>query len=460
MAVTVSETQGTLAPGPRGLPLIGSAVPLLRDILGTTLKGMHEYGDVVRYVAGPPGPMRVVAYGIANPDDVQHVLATGSSHYSKQDAAYIELRGLVGDGLLTSEGEVWRRQKRMVQPLFTHKRVGGYVDMMADEGDDVVRRWARATERGEKVDLHHEMTRLSLRIVGRALFGADVEEILPFFKHNVPFLSRRAFVRSITPVKIPLEWPTPGNRKAAKAQAEVYGVVDDLIARRREQPVEGEDLLSLLIAAQDPEGGVALDDGEVRDQALIFLLAGHETTATSMTFALHLLGLHPDVQARVEDEVDEVLGDRLPTLEDVEKLSLTTMVVKEAMRLYPAAYAIPRLTEEDDEIGGYTIRAGTVAVVSPWLAHRHPRHWEQPERFMPERFTPEREKARHRYAYLPFGGGPRACIGQYFSMLEAIIVTAMLARAFRLKSPPGEVPLLPGVTLRPKRAMPTTIEAR
>src|SRR5919197_5502221 len=288
--VSVSEKQSAVAPGPRGLPLIGSAIPLLHDILGTTLKGLHKYGDVVRYVAGPPGPMRVIAYGIANPDDVQHVLAGGASHYSKQDAGYIELRGLIGDGLLTSEGETWRRQKRMVQPLFTHKRVGGYADMMAEEGMGAVERWDASARRGEKVDLHGEMTRLSLRVAGRALFGSDVEEALPAFRQNVPLLSRRAFVRSITPVKIPLHWPTPGNRKATRAQSEVYGVVDDLIARRRAAPVVAEDLLSLLIAAQDPEGGVALTDREVRDQALIFLLAGHETTATSMTFSLHLLG--------------------------------------------------------------------------------------------------------------------------------------------------------------------------
>jgi cytochrome P450 len=297
-------------------------------------------------------------------------------------------------------------------------------------------------------------------VAGRALFGSDVEEALPAFRYNIPFLSRRAFVRSITPVKIPLHWPTPGNRKATRAQSEVYGVVDDLIARRRAAPAAGEDLLSLLIAAQDPEGGVALSDGEVRDQALIFLVAGHETTATSMTFALHLLGLHPDVQTRVQEEVEEVLGDRLPVLEDVGALQYTTMVVKEAMRLYPAAYAIPRLTEEDDEVGGYTIPAGTVAVVSPWLTHRHPRFWDDPERFNPERFTPDLEKARHRYAYFPFGGGPRACIGQYFSMLEAIIAVAMIARAFRLTSPPGPVPLFPAITLRPRRAMPCTIERR
>ena len=376
--VTVAEQKGSVAPGPRGLPVVGSAIGLLRDILGTTLKGMHEYGDVVRYVAGPPGPMRVIAYGIAHPDGVQHVLAGGASHYSKQDAAYVELRGLVGDGLLTSEGETWRRQKRMVQPLFTHRRVGGYVDMMAEEAAGVVDRWDRSAERGETVDLHGEMTRLSLRVVGRALFGADVEEILPTFKDNVPFLSRRAFVRSITPVMIPQHWPTPGNRHGARAQ----------------------------------------------------------------------------------DEVDEVPGERPPALEDVGALSVTTMAVKEAMRLYPAAYAIPRLTEEADELNGYAIPAGSVAVVSPWVTHRHPRFWDDPERFDPERFTPEREKARHRYAYFPFGGGPRACIGQYFSMLEAVIVTAMLARAYRLTSPSGPVPLLPGITLRPRRAMPCRIERR
>jgi cytochrome P450 len=457
---TVVEKPTSVAPGPRGLPIIGSAIPLQRDILGTTLKGMHRYGDVVRYVAGPPGPMRVVAFGIAHPDLAQHVLATGASHYSKQDAAYIELRNLVGNGLLTSEGETWRRQKRMVQPLFTHKRVGDYVGMMADEAGAVVGQWTDAARRGESVDLHGEMSRVSLRVVGRALFGGDTDEILHAFRHNVPYLSRRAFVRSITPVKIPETWPLPGNRKAARAQDEVNAAVDMLVARRRAQPTGDDDLLSLLLAAQDPEGGVGLDDGEVRDQTLIFLAAGQETTATSMTFALHLLGLHPDVQARVQQEVDEVLGDRLPTLEDIPALAWTTMAVKEAMRLFPAAYAIPRLTEETDELNGYEIPAGSMAVVSPYITHRHPRFWDDPERYDPERFTPEREKARHRYAYFPFGGGPRACIGQYFSMLEAIVVTAMLARAFRFTSPPGEVPLVPGITLRPKRAMPCAIAER
>ncbi len=219
-------------------------------------------------------------------------------------------------------------------------------------------------------------------------------------------------------------------------------------------------MLDLLLRATDPEGGEGLDNSEVRDQVLVFLLAGHETTATSLTFTFHLLGHHPEVQDRVFDEVTQVLGDRPPALEDIRALSYTTMAIKEAMRLYPAAYAMGRMATRDDTFEGYAIPAGSPAVVSPWATHRHPRFWDEPERFDPSRFTPERERARHRYAYFPFGGGPRACIGQYFSMLEAVIVTAMLVRAFRLKTQERRVPLFTGITLRPSGAMPCELERR
>lgn len=448
--VVAAEKRFLEAPGPKGLPVVGSALDLLRDILGTTLNGMLEYGDLVRFVAGPPGAMRVTAYGIAHPEDIQHVLAGAAENYSKQDSSYMEIRALVGDGLLTSEGDTWKRQKRLVQPLFTHKRVAGYAGMMAEEGAALVERWDEMRRNDGAVDLHGEMTRYSLRVVCKALFGTDVDEIIPMLKDNVPFLSKRAFTRSLSPVTIPTSWPTPGNRHADRALAEVYGVVDGLISDRRRQPTGEEDLLSLLLQAQDPLGGQGLSDKEVRDQALIFLLAGHETTATALTFTLHLLGLHPDIQKKVQQEVDDILGDRMPVLEDSRALSYTTMAIKEAMRLYPSAYAIPRLVMIDDEIRGYKIAAGSVAVCSPYVTHRHPDFWEDPERYDPERFTPEKEKSRHRYAYFPFGGGPRACIGQYFSMLEAVIITAQLVRAFQFTSDTAPVKLFTGITLRPK----------
>lgn len=456
--MATETTEPKQAPGPRGLPLVGSALDLLRDILGTSIKGQRRYGDVVRYVAGPPGPMRVIAYGIAHPDDVRQVLATRADHYSKQDAAYRELRALVGDGLLTSEGETWVRQKRLIQPLFTRRRVAEYVQMMSDESDALVRRWAGFREAGPAVDLHSEMTRFSLRVVCRALFGSDADRMLPVLRDNVPFLSRRAFSRSIAPVHLPDTWPTPGNRKTRRAMDDIYGLVDGLIAARRANPAATDDLLTRLLQAQDPEGGEPLSDSEVRDQALIFLLAGHETTATSLTFVLHLLGLHPEIQQRVRDEAIEVLGDRLPEHADVDRLAYTTMACKEAMRLYPAVYTIPRLVERDDVVGGFTLPAGSVAAVSSWVSHRHPDFWDDPETFDPDRFTPDKEKARHRYAWYPFGGGPRSCIGQYFSMLETIVVTAVAVRAYEFRSTPGPVKLFTGVTLRPNQPMPCLID--
>jgi cytochrome P450 len=421
---------------------------------------MLEYGNVVHVTAGPP-PVRMHAYGIFHPDGVQQVLAGNAENYFKGDQVYAELIDLLGNGLLTSEGEVWKRQKRLVQPLFTHKRVASYVPMMVEEGEEVVARWRAALARGETVDLHSEMTRVTLRVVGRAVFGTDVDHMIPIFKDSVPYLSKRAFQRGVMPLRVPSGWPTPGNRTAKRYKDRIYAVVDDLIASRRRNPTEGDDLVNLLLRAQDPEGGQGLSDDEVRDQALIFLMAGHETTATSLTFTFHLLGHHPDVQRRVHEEVDRVLGAGPLTLEGVRDLAYTTMVIKEAMRLYPAAHATARTPVADDRIGGYRIPAQTsTVVVSPWVTHRHPAFWDDPERFDPERFTPEAEKARHRYAYFPFGGGPRACIGSYFSMLEATIVTGIVMRAFDVETDPAPVPLFTGITLRPAGPMPAKVTPR
>lgn len=456
---TMAPRGNPVIPGPRGLPLLGSAIAMRRDLLGFMHRGLLEYGEVVRATAGV-GRLQVKVFGVFHPDGVQHVLASNSENYFKGDDVYQEVRTLLGNGLLTSEGDTWRRQKRLVQPLFTHKRVAAYVPMMAGEAGDLIHRWEPGAAAGQPVDLHTEMTRITLRVVGRAVFGADVDHMIPVFKDSVPYLSRRAFERGILPVRIPDDWPTPGNRRAQRYKDSIYGLVDEFVAVRRASPSAGEDLVNLLIRAQDPEDPQGLTDDEVRDQALIFLMAGHETTATSLTFALHLLGHHPEAQSRAQEEIDAVLGDREPTLADFKDLTYTTMAVKEAMRLYPAAHNIPRSATADDVISGYQIPAGSAVVVSPWVTHRHPRFWDNPQAFDPERFSPEREASRHRYAYFPFGGGPRACIGQYFSMLEAVLVTAMILRAYDVKTQAGPVPLFTGITLRPDRAMPATLIAR
>jgi cytochrome P450 len=464
MAVQADEIRDAgkrVPPGPKGSPVLGSALDLKNDLLGTTHRAMLEYGDVVRFTVGPAGRFQEEAYGVFHPDFVQQVLTSKTAGYVKDDGVWNELRHLLGDGLLTSEGEEWKRQKRMIQPIFTHRRVASYVPMMAAETRTAVERWNGFADADITVDLNDEMARLTLSVVGRALFGADVEGAVPVIRQTVPFLSERAIHRALFPVAIPETWPTPGNRKALKYQKALYDVVDDLIAARRAKPAEGEDLLGLLLQATDPENGQGLDDEEVRDQVLIFLLAGHETTATSLTFTLHLLGQHPEIQSYLQTEVDRVLQGRTePTLEDVMNLRYTTMVIKEAMRLYPAAYGIPRFCKNGDTIGGYEIPAGKSVFCSTWATHRHPDFWEDPEEFDPERFTPEREKARPRYAYFPFGGGARACIGQYFSMLEAAVVTALLMQSFKVTTPEGPVKLFTGITLRPEGAVPARIERR
>ncbi|HEU5002171.1 MAG TPA: cytochrome P450 [Actinomycetota bacterium] len=448
-----------MAPGPKGLPLLGPAIQMRRDLVGFMHSGMLEYGDVVRVAAGF-GKYAFEAFGIFHPEGAQRVLAGNADNYDKSDQAYEEVRNLLGNGLLTSEGDVWKRQKRMVQPLFTHKRVAAYVPLIADEAQTVVDRWRPAQVAGTPVDLHEEMTRVTLRVVGRAVFGTDVDHMIPVFKDSVPYLSRRAFERGVMPVRVPEDWPLPSNRKAAAYKADIYAVVDELIASRRAHPTGGDDLVNMLLRAQDPEGGEGLSDEEVRDQALIFLMAGHETTATALTFTLHLLGLHPEVQARVHEEVDQVLGDGEPTMEQALALQYTTQTIKEAMRLYPSAHSTPRTAVTDDVISGYRIPAGAVVVPSPWVTHRHPAFWDEPGRYDPDRFTPEREKARHRYAYFPFGGGPRACIGQYFSMLESVFVTALLMRNYDVKTVDGKVKLFQGITLRPNQPMPAHLTPR
>jgi cytochrome P450 len=252
-------------------------------------------------------------------------------------------------------------------------------------------------------------------------------------------------MRAYNPLRTPRSWPTPANRRAAAARDEIRSVCDELIAARRADGA-GDDLIGLLIAARD--GDERLDDSEIRDQVLIFLLAGHDTTAIALTFALHLLGQHPEEQERVRAEAAAV-GGRTPGAADVEQLAYTTMVLKEAMRLYPPAWGFGRRNSADDEVGGHRVPGGADILVSPWVTHRHPGFWDEPERFDPERFSPGRESARHKHAYFPFGAGPRACIGQYFSMLEAAILLSVIVRDHELTSLSGHVPLAPRITLHP-----------
>jgi cytochrome P450 len=436
-------------PHPRASPLLGSAPDLRKSQIRTYERVMREYGDVVRLSVGPPG-VRFDLYCVFHPEGVKAVLAGSRAGYSKGNRFYRQIAESFGWGLLTSEGELWQRQRRLVQPLFTRRQIATYAELMAEEASAAAGRWDRATRNGGIVDANAEMVRLALRVVGRAIFGDDVARAGVVLDSAFPVLNRYTFRRAMSPLAPPASWPTPDNRRAARARRALYEVVDELIAHRQQAGPDGDDLLSRLLRARDPDTGEAMDVQQVRDEALIFLLAGHETTSTGLTFTLHLLGRHPDEQRLVHDELDAVLDGRAPTLDDAPTLERTAMAIKEAMRLYPPAYALGRLSVTENEIGGYSIPEGAYVVVSQFATHRHRQFWDDPEAFDPARFSPERERARHPHAYFPFGAGPRACIGSHFAMLEATIAVAALLQRFRIHSHQPDVPLdTAGITLRP-----------
>ncbi|MGH3769554.1 MAG: cytochrome P450 [Pseudonocardiaceae bacterium] len=451
--MTVTTSVAHRAPVADGSFLLGSAQQLRRDVLGAAEQAFRQYGDVVEFRAGPPG-MRVKMYMLFHPDAAHRVLAGAAGNYRKDNIFYGEVRGAFGDGLLTSQDDDWLRQKRFLQPLFTHRRISGYAEAMGEEVADLLANWH--SRRPHAVDLHEEMTRLTMRIVGRILFGDDVSRALLAVRQSFEPLGEAVRRRSFSPVRLPRSWPTPVNRRLVTAQKALYGVCDEIIARRRAASDRGTDLLGLLLDARDQ--GHALSDSEVRDQVLIFLLAGHETTSTALTFALHLLGQHPDLQRQIRAEADALGG--MPTAADAPALVQTTMALKEAMRLYPSAPMLGRRAVTDDEICGYRIPAGSDVVLVPWVIHRHPQFWDEPTRFEPQRFTPERDKGRHRYAWMPFGGGPRGCIGQHFSMLEASIALASLVREFEFETPSGEPRYTNHITLRPTHAVTSRLTPR
>ena len=441
-------------PHPRAHPLLGWAPQLRRSQVETYVRMMREHGDVVRLSVGPSW-LGLALHCVFSPDGVRRVLAGSRDAYAKRNRFYLEIADALGWGLLTTEGERWEHQRRLIQPLFTRKQIAGYAELMAEEAAAAAERWQRATDDGARVDAHAEMVRLTLRVVGRSIFGDDVERAIPVLDSAFPVLNHRTFQRATTPVATPASWPTPANRRAARARRALYGVVDELIARRARDGAEGDDLVSLLLSARDADSGETMDVQQVRDEVLIFLLAGHETTSTALTFTLQLLGQHPDEQARIHGELDAVLGGRAPAAEDVPALQCTAMAIKEAMRLYPPAYAIGRRAELETEIGGFVIPAGAYVLVSQYATHRHPEFWEKPETFDPSRFTPEREQTRHRFAYFPFGAGPRACIGSQFAMLEAVIAVAALMQRLQLRSELLDVPIdTAGITLRPRGPVP------
>ena len=439
---------------PGGPPLlrlgpVGALRAWRRDPLGL-LRRAAALGDVVRVPLA-----RFEAWLVNHPDAVHEVLVAEHRRLMKgptMQAAKL----LLGESLLTSEGEFHRQQRRLIQPLFRPERLRRYAAAMVAHAERTAQRWSP----GGEVDVHAEMARLALGVVAEALFAADVEQDEARAIGRALSAQLAQFGRIFSPLfPLSVRLPLPATRRFQATRDLLDRTIRRMIAERRAAGATGDDLLSRLIAAEE-EGLPGMTDRQVRDEALTLFLAGHETTAVALTWAWYLLGEHPEVEARLHAELDEVLGGRPPAPDDLPRLRLAERVVREAMRLYPPAWAMGRRALGDVRIGGHLLPAGTVVVVSPYLLHRDPRWWDRPEAFRPERWEEEAPE-RPRLAYLPFGAGPRMCVGEPFAWMEAVLVLATLGRRVRLRPVPGRaVALQPVVTLRPRGGLPMTVVPR
>jgi cytochrome P450 len=421
-----------------------------RDPPGFLLTLAREHGDVARFRWG-----RSDEYLLNNPEYVRRVLVTEQRSFMKGQALQ-EAKRILGEGLLTSEGELHLRQRRLMQPLFHPRRVDGYAQTMVSCAERVSQRWRD----GESVDAHQEMARLTLAIVGQTLFDADVEA-----EASEIGVALTDALDSIKTLMVPWSGvlevlPTPAMRRLRRARVRLDRTIYGLIRQRKADGRKREDLLSLLVSVRE-EAGDPMSDEQIRDEAMTLFLAGHETTAAALTWTWFLLAQHPDAEARLHEEVDAVLGDRPPSVADLRRLHYTDMVVSEAIRLYPPAWLIGRRALVDFEVDAYVVPARAIVILSPYVSHRDPRWFPEPARFDPERWTEDGRAARPRWAYFPFGAGARTCIGEAFAWTEAKLVLATLARRWRLCRVPGHrVELHPRVTLRPKGGMPMTLERR
>jgi cytochrome P450 len=445
------STTTVLPPTAPGLPVVGNLLAFMRDPLGFLCSTREEHGDVVGVAIGP---LHVTL--LSHPDLVEDILVTRNRLWKKDLFLRTTLRPVLGDGLLSSDGELWRKQRRLAQPAFHRDRISAYAGIMVEEASRVAQGWRD----GDVRDVHKDMMRLTLDIVARTLFGANVgdhgEDV------GIALEAVLSVVSSPFELFLPVlrRLPTPQRRRFDRAVAKLDSIIYGVIERRRSSAEETNDLLSMLLHARD-EDGSRMSDKQLRDECLTLFLAGHETTAINLSWTWLLLHQNPEAQAKLVRELTEVLGDRAPTMADLPKLRYTSHVIAESLRMYPPAWSMGREAREDVEVGGFRVARGAQVWFCPWAIHRDARWFDDPHAFRPERWEGDLAKRLHRYAYFPFGGGPRFCIGQAFAQMEAVLLLATLARAFRLEvlPKPAIVPQA-SVTLRPKNGIHVRLSRR
>ena len=429
----------SVAPGPRGRRLLGSLLEVRRDPLQFVLRITREHGDLVRFRMG-----RRQLFLLNHPDHFRHVLHNRPSNYHK-GLGLSHASSLFGNGLLTSDGQLWATQRHHLQQAFGRDRMERYAESMVDASEAMLERWARA-EPATPLDIPTEMARLTLDILERTLLRLDLGGASGELVHRFDTITRWAMRRMIAPVEIPPSFPTPANLRARSALRALDTLVFEWIANRRRQSVELGDVLDLLLRTVPPVG-----EQQIRDEIMTLLLAGHETGAAALAWIWYLLARHPKSRTRLQDELQDVLGGRRPTLADMPRLPVTRRVIEESLRLYPPVWMLPRRAIDRDEIGGYDVPAGSDVLLSVYSMHRHLSFWEAPEDFRPERFDLDRRASGLSHSYLPFGSGPRSCLGRFFGTVELQMVLATMAQQVELQ-PLSDAPVEaePLLTLRPR----------
>ncbi|MFN2119475.1 MAG: cytochrome P450 [Anaerolineales bacterium] len=422
-------------------PTRASVRGLLRDPLRFFRTIAEEYGDVVCYRPAPD-----IAYLVNHPDHVRHVLVDNNRNYSKETRSNQIFNTVVADGLLTSEGETWRKQRRLMQPSFHHSRLAPLDGMIAESTDAMLQRWREASEAGQPIDIAREMAALTLTITTRALFGVilgdQVREIGEMVNRAARFLEK------------------PSDPRVKQSMDELNGVVAGIIEERRRDFRDGGDLLSSMMMAHDGDGTGAMSDEELRNQVMTLMLAGYETTASALTWTWYLLSQNPSEHQRLQQEVRTVLNGRSPRYADLERLPQARNVFSEGLRLFPPAWTLGRRALGEDEIGGYYVAPGTVIAICIYTLQRHPAFWDRPDEFEPDRFTPANSAGRHRFAYIPFGAGPRQCIGNALGLMEGSLIIAHVAQHFELRlMPDTDVTPQAIFVLRPKRDLMMNLDA-
>jgi cytochrome P450 len=447
--MTTNETHAP--PGPKGLPILGLALDVRNDALGTLQRLARQYGDIVS--------MPVLAMNrilLNRPDYIQQLLVLDHAKLHKSTLTKLVVGPLLGQGLLISEGDFWRRQRRLAQPAFHRSRTNEYSPVMVDCALERMRHW----QAGETRNIAEEMMKLTLEVAVRTLFGTSLAGDSDSIGKAMTFLMRYYLRRGRSPWRVPASWPTPANRRARREVEYMDSLIYGIISDRKKDTQPRNDLLSLLMAAMH-EDGSQMSERQVRDESMTLFVAGHETTALSLAWTWYLLGENSAAEARLHEELRSTLAGRPAEVSDLEKLPYLNAVIHESLRLYPPAFVMARMNVETVTVGGYEIPPRSTLLASQWVMHRDPRFYDQPERFMPERWLDGLEQRLLPGAYFPFGDGPRRCIGQGFAHLETALVIAAIAQKFRFRLTKG-FPVVPEplVTLRPKYGIEMTIESR